>query len=239
MKEQYVGDENDYRKYALLRHFGAAGARVGICWMLTPPDGGPDGGKTAYLDLPDRWRTHDPELFDQLRGVRSSPGARRLNLIERRGVIPEALFFAEHLSDRVDLRRAFFAAAFAELRRADLIFFNPDNGLDVKSIRPGHLGSSKYLYRAEVAEAYGRGHSVLVYQHFPRLKREQFIAELGADLPTHAPNARIWCYRTAQVAFLLLINPRHATVLGRAAAAAAARWPREFLAGRPLEVVGS
>jgi hypothetical protein len=41
MKEQYVGDVNDYRKYALLRHFAIeCGLRVGVCWMLTPPDTG-------------------------------------------------------------------------------------------------------------------------------------------------------------------------------------------------------
>jgi len=33
MKEQYVGDVNDYRKYALLRHFAIEGrVRVGVCW---------------------------------------------------------------------------------------------------------------------------------------------------------------------------------------------------------------
>ncbi len=36
MKHQYVGDINDYRKYALLRALSAGGAnRIGVCWMLT------------------------------------------------------------------------------------------------------------------------------------------------------------------------------------------------------------
>ena len=72
MKEQYVGDVNDYRKYALLRHFAGAGIRIGICWMLTPPDDGPDGGKTAYLKDPERWRHYDPAVFDLLKSVRRS-----------------------------------------------------------------------------------------------------------------------------------------------------------------------
>ena len=38
MKEQYVGDENDYRKYALLRALAATGLKLGVCWMLTPPE---------------------------------------------------------------------------------------------------------------------------------------------------------------------------------------------------------
>lgn len=41
VKHQYVGDINDYRKYALLRALSAGGAnRIGVCWMLTPDDGG-------------------------------------------------------------------------------------------------------------------------------------------------------------------------------------------------------
>jgi hypothetical protein len=37
VKHQYVGDINDYRKYALLRALSAGGAnRIGVCWMLTP-----------------------------------------------------------------------------------------------------------------------------------------------------------------------------------------------------------
>jgi len=41
MKEQYVGDINDYRKYALLRYLAEkGGVRTGVCWMLTQPDAG-------------------------------------------------------------------------------------------------------------------------------------------------------------------------------------------------------
>lgn len=41
MKHQYIGDINDYRKYALLRTLSADGVnRIGVCWMLTPDDGG-------------------------------------------------------------------------------------------------------------------------------------------------------------------------------------------------------
>src|SRR5580700_4411694 len=64
MKEQYVGDVNDYRKYALLRHFAIVGAlRVGVCWMLTPPD---TGNLRHYLSEPKKWRDYDEGLFDQL-----------------------------------------------------------------------------------------------------------------------------------------------------------------------------
>ena len=67
VKQQYLGDANDYRKYALLRHFAEGGRiRIGVCWMLTAPDGRNDGSHLAYLDKPAKFRRFDPELFDWL-----------------------------------------------------------------------------------------------------------------------------------------------------------------------------
>ena len=44
MKNQYVGDVNDYRKYGLIRALiGDQDIKVGVCWMLTAPDGRTDG----------------------------------------------------------------------------------------------------------------------------------------------------------------------------------------------------
>lgn len=57
MKEQYVGDISDYRKYALLRALSAGGeVRIGVCWMLTPPDGSSDGNKLAHPLRNCTWR---------------------------------------------------------------------------------------------------------------------------------------------------------------------------------------
>ena len=74
VKHQYVGDINDYRKYALLRALSAGGAnRIGVCWMLTDSDGSSDGGKLAYLGQPERFRHFDPELFDILAHAAAEP----------------------------------------------------------------------------------------------------------------------------------------------------------------------
>ena len=40
MKNQYLGDINDYRKQGLLRLLSGMGElKTGVCWMLTPDDG--------------------------------------------------------------------------------------------------------------------------------------------------------------------------------------------------------
>lgn len=92
VKEQYVGDINDYRKYALLRRLqGGNGLRIGVCWMLTPSDGRADGNKTSYLSQPD-YERHDPDLYHLLRRVTDGPDHRRLALIEDSGTIPSTIY---------------------------------------------------------------------------------------------------------------------------------------------------
>jgi len=104
VKQQYLGDVNDYRKYALLRHFADGGrVKIGVCWMLTPDDEGPDGRKTAYLSDPQKWRGHDPELFDLLQRLVLGSEERLLNRIEASGIIPGATFFDEVVPDSADL----------------------------------------------------------------------------------------------------------------------------------------
>ncbi len=229
MKEQYVGDINDYAKFALLRRLSDGGrVRIGVCWMLTAPDDRPDGRKIGYLKEQKRWNRYDPELFEQLKYIAGVETARRLRLIERsneRGdVLPGALFFNEFVPRHPLLRRAFIEVALSELKRAYLIFFDPDNGMEVPSVRKGDTDSPKFVYYDEIAATYDAGHSVLIYQHFAREKRDTFIGRVSAELVKQAPDAKISVYRTPATAFFLVLNPEHKKVLGPLAEAAVESW---------------
>lgn len=237
MKDQYVGDINDYRKYALLRALSSGGAnRIGVCWMLTPSDGGVDGGKLAYLQQPERHRHVDPELFDTLTHVASEPERRRLATIEDSGAIPGASYHNELLPDELAGRRAFMGRCAYAFREADLIFFDPDNGLEVSSLPKGRKNSSKYLYLDEVAAFYASGKSLLIYQHFPRVERTVFLARCAERLRVAAPGASLWAFTTAHVVFLLLLHPASPARLHSAADVACRRWAPEFISGRLLGV---
>lgn len=211
MKNQYLGDVSDYRKYALLRALAQGGrVRIGVCWMLTPDDERPGGRKLAYLGQPDRWRAFDPPLFDLLRQVVDAPESRRLALVETGEVIPEASFFDALVPDERGAREAWFADALAALRDADLVFFDPDNGVDVASKPKGRKESSKFAFRDELKATLVAGHSVLVYQHFAREERQGHLRRLGTQLGEMAPDATVWVFETAHVAFLLVVQPQHA-----------------------------
>ena len=146
MKDQYVGDENDYRKYAILRALAGDGAtRVGVCWMRTPPDGRSDGRMIAYLAKPQEWRSFDPPLFDLLRAASDLPDWRRLALIEEGGAIPGAVYHDDLVPSGLAPRAAYFADALQTLAGCDLVSFDPDNGLDVPSVGPTRRDAPKFV----------------------------------------------------------------------------------------------
>ncbi|MBB5043455.1 hypothetical protein [Shinella fusca] len=237
MKDQYVGDINDYRKYALLRALSSGGAnRIGVCWMLTPSDGRTDGGKLAYLQQPERYRHVDPELFDILAHTAAEPDRRRLATIEDSGAIPGATYHNELLPDELAGRHSFMGRCAYDFRDVDLIFFDPDNGLEVSSLSKGRRNSSKYLYLDEVAAFYASGKSLLIYQHFPRVERAMFLARCADRLRVAAPGAALWAFTTAHVVFLLLLHPSSPVHLHSATDAACSCWAPEFISGQFLGI---
>ncbi|HEY0291539.1 MAG TPA: hypothetical protein VGC51_04250 [Hansschlegelia sp.] len=236
MKEQYVGDINDYRKYALLRALSAGGRhRVGVCWMLTPSDGRADGNLLGYLTKPERFRAFDPELFDILRAVVGRDGGRRLIAIEEADAIPNARYFNAETPQRRDEREAWLDECRSALEGCNLVFLDPDNGLAVASTGMGRKSSPKYVFLDEVAAFYGAGQSVLIYQHYPRIERRAFEIACATSLSSIAPNAQLWRFATGHVVFLLILHPDAPTTLVEAVDQTASRWPANFIHGARLD----
>jgi hypothetical protein len=229
MKDQYFGDVNDYLKYGLLRAWLGATApraapafRLGVCWMLTPGDGRADGGRIGYLDEPG-WRDHDPALFDHLRScVRA--GRRAVSSIQTGSWLPGARFFRDAPPGARPRREAWLDRMDAALAGCDLVFFDPDNGLEVASASTARRVSPKHARWSELARAWERGASLLVFQHFPREERRAYLARRLAGLAPRCPGARTDAFVTTRVAYLLAAQPRHAAALARAARGVGERW---------------
>jgi len=219
LKHQYFGDVNDYRKYGLLRVLSGSGALPAcICWMLTPDmDGNRDGRKISYLSHPEVWRHFDPVLFDFLQAEIRQPEISRV--IDERilgRVLPGAGFFTPLLQDAAELRAEYFRSLFHALpSKGGLVFFDPDNGLEVPSCRKGKRDSSKYLYWDEAGKAYQSGHSVLIYQHFQRVERKEFIRTISEKAKAET-GATVFAYVTSHVVFFLLARPEHVTLFQEA-----------------------
>ncbi len=225
MKDQYFGDINDYRNYGLLRLLcGADGLSLGIAWMLTAPDGRRDGERVAYLHQPERYRRFDPPLFDALRDIVLHHRRRRILCAEELSLFPGARFFNDEFTDDLRQREALLPRLLDQFADCDVIFFDPDNGLEVKSRPWGRKDSCKYLYWREVETTYQRGHSVLIFQHFPRVDRAAYTAEAKRQLRQHTGAARVFAFQTSLVVFLLAAQSAHVARLRKRAAVVQARW---------------
>lgn len=216
MKNQYFGDVNDYRKYGLLRGLAGAGCRVGVCWLLTLDDAGGDGELRQYLAKPSRWRKYDPELYDALLRLRQPEIPRNVRDAGEWGLVPGATYFNEVLSDNSAQRDEYFRRALNALGGCDVIFFDPDNGIEVQSTGRGKRGSVRYIYWAELRQAYGNGHSLLVYQHFPHVERTRFIPYLAERLGDDLGASRVTAFATPYAAFFLVQQPEHRIALEKA-----------------------
>jgi hypothetical protein len=210
VKNQYFGDINDYRKYGLLRLLSGGGKiTTAVCWMLTPDDGRTDGRLIAYLQEPDKWRSFDPPLYDHLRELVMGQDLRDVRGAETAAILPSCRFAPGLLPDDAEVRAKYFETFMDITKDCDLIFFDPDNGIEVRSKPYGRRGSSKYVYWRELIETFSGGHSLLIYQHFPRIKREQFIETMARDLAARTGADTLYSFRTPRVLFLLAPQEQH------------------------------
>lgn len=236
MKNQYFGDINDYKKYGLLRMLSNSGEiKTGVCWMLTPSDERTDGQKLRYLEQPGKWQQLDPELFDHLHQCVIKDGERSVHLIENPEVLPLTFFYSQLLGDRADERQRYFGEMHELLRDVDLIFFDPDNGFEVASILTGRRNSSKYLYWREFIQTYAAGHSVLVYQHFPRKPRAEFVRQMAERMQVETNAPSVYAFSTAGVVFLLASQPGHLAHFSRQTNLVQETWGEQIRVSQPLD----
>lgn len=208
MKDQYVGDINDYVKYSVLRALGEAHTTsLLVCWMLTADDGGTDGRRTVYLRDRDRYRPVDPALFDSLEELVSC-GKRSTTAIETLGVLPDATFFRRRLEDAQRTRQDFLTALWREATGHRVVFFDPDNGLSVGSVAPGRAGSRRYVFCSDLAPLRQLDAAAVIYQHFPRVPRAPYIAAQLDRLATALPGYWTAAIYSSLVAFLVA-TPHH------------------------------
>lgn len=224
MKDQYVGDINDYVKYSVLRAIlDASSASLLVCWMLTTDDDRRDGLKTSYLSKPDDFRGVDQDLFDSLRAI-VLRGRRSTRQIETIGVLPGAGFYAAHLEDSAEARERFMLGLWRAAQGHDIVFFDPDNGLDVRSVPVGRTGSRRYVYCAELEPLRDSNAAAVIYQHFPRVPRHLYITGQLNRLEAALPGYEAFAISSSHVAFLVAAPPKHAQRLSAGLRLARQRW---------------
>lgn len=226
MKNQYFGDEKDYLTYGLLRAIArSSGLRIGVAWMLTPNETNREGELRTYLTPTQRllWEHHDPELYEQLTKI--AEAGRRVDLAQEWNLIPGASYDQTIIPGDARARTVVFSRLFERLKECEILFFDPDNGLETQNTAHGIKRSAQHLYWNEVEQAYTRQHhSLLIFQHFPRRGRTEYLEERAVEIAQHLGIARVDWFQTAQVAFFLAARPEHAAALEKVPTQVLTHW---------------
>jgi hypothetical protein len=226
VRHNFVNDIGDYAKYALLRVLSASShppLTLGVIWYLTEhAEHNGDGRRRPHLSQ-DGWEQIDPELLAQMRSIESSLRTvddLHLNLIEDSAILPaDTVYFSKPLPDmpssraqRVAKRAEWFAAAKQAVADCNLIFLDPDNGLEVKSAGLGSRLASKYVTISEMVELLAGGKLVILYQHCDRspwqIQRAKICDQLtiGAGQRLFVRSVRFGAFG-ARAFFCLTLNP--------------------------------
>jgi hypothetical protein len=257
MQNCYVGDVGDFGKYGLLRalcHPASDGNRslsLGVVWYLVPDEGhNADGRHTGFLRLAPanaaEYRDCDPFLYDRLRKIVRRE-ARHVASIRNSGILPAGtVFFEEPLTfggmphigpaardARLRLRTDWLERALDASAGCDVVFVDPDNGLESGTKRH-HKRGPKFAYFDELEPYLRRGQSLVVYHHMGRNRKapeqiQQRLAEITRRLEgCSSPFALRYGRGTSRGFLVVPANAHRAILLGRADHFVAGPWSRHF-----------
>lgn len=170
MQDKYVADIGDYGKYALLNALISSDLKLFVNWYFNNQR----GRAFQYLHQEEKYGNCCPWLYSALQEIAKVPS--RLKEIESRGILPkETIFFAEPLDGLAALqlqdqhRLKWHSQALEKAEKADIVFLDPDNGLESEDNARNSEGASMLsLATTEVRDYVARDKSLIFYHHFHR-----------------------------------------------------------------------
>lgn len=172
MQDNYVGDIGDYGKYGMLRTICAEKLSLAVNWYKVVPRkvGKQNDGKyTDYLSNPNLYRDYDPALFDSLNSIVNKERDRRIERIEAENLFHARFFSKPLIANRTDWHNA----ALMQTIGADVVFLDPDNGLETANMYRKGTISEKHVKWQELKDYYNRGQNVILYQHRPQMTKKE------------------------------------------------------------------
>ena len=176
MQDNYIGDIGDYGKYGLLRAVCAAEMSLSVNWYRVVPTklGKQNDGKyISYLSKPQLYRAYDPILFDSLNNIVIQEQNRTIERIEQESLFP-AVYFSKILSAD---RNTWHKQALEQTKNTEVVFLDPDNGLETAKMHQNGGATEKHVRWAELKDYYARGQNVILYQHRPQMTTKEKCIE--------------------------------------------------------------
>ncbi|MFN3174516.1 MAG: hypothetical protein ACE362_08330 [Phaeodactylibacter xiamenensis] len=222
MQNRYVGDIGDFGKYLLLKNLCSNDLQLGVNWCLVEDEThNNDGKQVDYLQSESGvFFESDADLFRKLKEIVSSQN-RSVSHLQDIHVLPlKTLFFSEKIPKNIG-RFHWHDDSLKALEACDVIFYDPDNGIEVQSYGKLHPKAIKYVYFDEIRDAYRAGKSIIIYQHANRGSnvKEQIkvrIKQLTECLDITDTCVRIVYSRQGIIRFYLIVRQsKHAKTIDK------------------------
>jgi hypothetical protein len=189
MQDRYAGDVGDFGKFYLLRTlFDNENDRIGVVWYNYPNEGhNNDGLHIGYLCNED-YATLDSELVRGLASVVKNLCERTITHLETQKLLPEhTVYFSDEITNKSKSeveREVWFQKALEKVKQCSVIFLDPDNGLEVKSVNKNNKKAGKYVFYDEIKEFVKNGATrvCVVYHHLGRTggtHNEQIVTRMS------------------------------------------------------------
>ena len=234
MQDKYAGDIGDFGKYGLLHELSKqAGGKIslGINWFYATHEeiANSDGNHIAYLSKTNkaktRFRSCFPNLYDKLSTI-VYQNRRSIAEIEASKILPEGTIFysaaiphsGDTAAEMVALRQAWFEESLSQLDQADIIFLDPDNGIQIDPSKKEKPTAVKYVFTDEIETYYGLGKSLIIYNHRDRRPREEYERKILINRKYVRSPSDIKVLRFKRVSvrdFIFLIQERHRDLMNR------------------------
>lgn len=250
----------DFGKYALLRLLCGKGDeekfRLGVVWYFVRDETHNDDGKhIRYLKKETgEFRDCDPELYFTLRNILIKKDGevitenRKIAVIENSGLLGcRTLFHGERLvygeaessAQRLSLRKAWHERALEATAEAQLVFMDPDNGIERKSVGRTRKKGPKYVFWEELEIFAARQQSLVVYHHFHHLYSSlKQVTELNRAFCSHMPQnykiSSVIFRRGTRRVYFIAAHPEHwKSLSSRLNSIHTGPWSKHFEFSRP------
>jgi hypothetical protein len=190
MKDQYVGDVNDFFKYSILETIGKVlGEKILIVWMLTKSEG---------MDIEySQYKENNELLYSKLQRIISS-NKRKVKSIEE--IYTNYIYHSDLLEKRTRIK--YFNDVEEKSKTPGIIFFDPDKGVSYNNADK----DIEHLYWDEIKRFWKPDKDLLIYQHFKRQKWHEYIAELNQYINRDLERAFLVPIKTKNAMFLYIAH---------------------------------
>ena len=242
MQDRYAGDVGDFGKYGLLRRLSGSDPRLslGVVWYRTdeevvqrdPPN---DGRHISYLNpnRSQRFKPCDPDLYCELANL-VEKGNRTIGAVESSRILPSDTVYCsdplqaprgESVGQRLHRRAQWLAATANVVLNRDIVFVDPDNGLESPSVHVGSTKAPKYVFLSDLDAIMGPNQTLIAYHHLARVPRLAEVQRRTTQLSMHLHRRAFALHfrRGTSRAFLIAPAREHEEVIGTRV--------REMLAG--------